>query len=297
MIRFISGAEPYLLDRRKKTFFKGVDISGLDFTRTHEMGDDLVQFLTSYPLSGTIRAALVTVDDIECCNNECYQSLEECMPKEYLLLVIFRSGDARKGFYKALAKKGLIETYSKQDVRLTELVKAQAAALGCSFEDSALSEFLRRENYAANDDMSVYTVLSDVKRLSLHGEATITMDMVIQSVEDKVALTPFKIGSYIRGRDVTALIRQAELIKKSEAIPVLSALLREYRIAYKAKFFPLSDIGVTGAPFKYLSKAQLSANIQLVTTAIQKHKRGGICDLKETFLLLVAEEAKRGEIL
>ena len=69
------------------------------------------------------------------------------------------------------------------------------------------------------------------------------------------------------------MLETADILTETEgAVAFLSILYREFRIAYKAKFFSASEIGAWRVNFKSWSEEELLLAMQIVGSSIEKQK-------------------------
>ena len=139
----------------------------------------------------------------------------------------------------------------------------------------AMTLFLKRENYLECEDITLYHLFSDIERL-LSYNSDITAEVVKSLIIENVTENVFGIAKMICNSDITALQKQYDVI--SNPIGTLSALLREYRIAYKEKYFPASEIGVRYITLSDMPKEKLLQGMDIITEAIYGIKVGTLTE-------------------
>lgn len=284
---FIGGDEPYLVDAKRKAFIGQMQMPELNLLCAEELDKAVVDHLNTYPVIDERRVAVVSLDSLTDADND---SLKECMEDGCgLLLVIFKSYDGRNSFYKDLKKEGLILLCNKQEAApsLPSFICKRAANMEITFPKDALQEFLQRMNYTENDSINIYTVIGYMESMAALSPV-ITIDIVRAVVPEYQSEKIFGIVDMILAKDLAGLKIQASLLKK-DAIGTLSALLREYRIAYKACYFSLKDIGVTYTRLKGVPKEDLVQGIELISCQIAVIKTGTLPPemvMTDTFLRL-----------
>lgn len=285
---FIGGDEPYLVDAKRKSLLGDLQMPELNLLTTEILDEAVLDHLNTYPVIDDKRVAVVTVEKLADADNDI---LKECMGiSDALLLVIFKSYDGRNTFYKELKKSGVLFLCNKQEAAksLSSFLLKRAEKIGVIFQDCVLQEFLQRMDYMENDGVNIYTIIGYLESMAALG-STITSESVEAAVPAYQSENVFGIVDLILSKDLPGLRTQAVLLKK-DAIGTLSALLREYRISYKAQYFPLSEIGISSYRLKGCTKEALINGITLITEQIQAIKNGTISEelvLEDTFLRLV----------
>lgn len=124
----------------------------------------------------------------------------------------------------------------------------------------------------------------------------ITLENVKAIIPEHEKDNVFAIAKLIQAGDINALRTQTTLLQGNE-IGTLSALLREYRLAYKASFFPARDVGVGNIVFQGKDRNQLLDGINLITNSIDQIKYGAIpisVALEKVIFILVAQTKTKG---
>lgn len=288
-IYFIGGNESYLIDRQKTILIGKLNEPALNYMEAAGFDENVVMFLNSYPIGDVRKVAYVVVDNISECDLPLFRAYLENDSTFATLIVRFREYDSRKAFYKWLAKGNLIHLFNKEQAsaELTALVKKLADENGAIFTQGALTEFLRRENYDNREDITIYNILNDLKNLITYNKQ-ITLQNVQLLVPENEQDKRFGLARMIAKGDIVGLRQQAAYLKGNE-IPVLTALLREYRIAYKASYYSQKEIGTSSSAFAGMNRTQLLHGIDTIVGTIDLIKQGKIPSsivLDNTFLSL-----------
>lgn len=283
----IGGDEPYLIDAKRKSLIGTMQMPELNFMSSEVLDASVVNHLTTYPVVDERRVALITVQKLDEINNSFFE--ECCSIQDGLLIAVFHTYDGRSSFYKEMNKKGLLHLCTKQKAfpSLSNFLIKRAQAAGVVFQKGAVEEFLRRVDYLENDGVNIYTLLGYLESLKALNNS-ITCDDVMAVVPEYVREQIFNIVDMIQKKNLDGLIQQAQLLK-NDAIGTLSALLREYRIAYKAYYFSLKDVGITNARLKGMPKEYLVQGIELISSQITALKSGTLPPemiMTDTFLRL-----------
>lgn len=286
------GDEPYMIEARRKSLEKKITLPELNLLKTDGWSMDVVTFLSTYPVADDNKLAVVNVKDLKELNTDSFQSYIE-MPSSYgQLLVIAEKVDKRSVLYKKLSKeKVFVECGKVTDAeQLKAILLREVQSLDGKMTAEAYRLFLQKENYGdeARADISILNLLSDLHRL-VAWNPEITVDSVNLLIKDNYAAKTFAVSKLIADGDVPGLRVQAELLK-NDAIGNLSALLREYRIAWKSQYFPNSEIGVSFISFKKLATEKLERAIDIIMSALDGIKDGSLPSesvLMYTYLQLV----------
>jgi len=292
-IYFIGGSEPYLVDCQKLSLVGKLSLAELNYMESECFSEDVVSFLNSYPIGDEYKVCHLMVEELDKLNTPDFQTYLEHPSDTSRLIVRFRHYDARKSFFKKLKAEGLLQLFEKETVlvKLPEFVQSRAQKKGATFESKeALELFLCRENYGNREDITLYNVLGDLNNLIALG-SIITKENVLAVVQEHDVVQKFCIAGLLLSKDVHGLRKQAHLCAGDE-IGALSALLWEYRVAYKAKFFSFKEIGTFKATLSKLPKEVLFQGIMILTDAVDSVKQGTAPKsslLEATFLKLASD--------
>lgn len=295
-IYFIGGSEPYLVDCQKISLTGKLSVKELNYMEADAFTENVYQFLYTYPMGDDRKVAYISVAELSDMNVPLFKEYRNAPSEFGVLIVRFRALDARTKFFHSLKNEGLLHLFDKESatLKLSEFIERRVAKKGAAFSNrKALDLFISRENYANRKDITLYNIVSDLNNLIALSN-TITEEMIVSVVPDNLKDNVFGIASQIIRKDINGLRSQALLCRGNE-IGTLSALLREYRISYKALYFPLKDIGASKNIFKELSKEQLIAGINIITDAVDAFKAKSMPEsviLEHTFLKLIQESGK-----
>lgn len=278
-IHVLYGDEPYLFDMAKKQFSARISFPELNLASFSSWGNDVIAFLQAYPqLSDDVRVAFCHVADLKVLNtNSFVDYLKE--PIDTSILVVFvDSLDKRAKLYKTLqADHLLFECGKVTDASLlSKILLNEIKKCGGRITEAAYTLFLTKENYGNEGvaEISILNLISDIKRLVAYS-SDITEETVSLLIEDNFSAKVFSIGKMILDEDRKGLRIQSQLLSDN-AIGTLSALLREYRIAWKMKYYPAKSIGVKYSIFSAMSKQELSQGMDLIMSSIDGIKNGSV---------------------
>lgn len=291
MVKVISGNEPYMVDYRTKQAVGKLEVPELNFHQFDSFDESAVSFLAAAPLMDERRVALVRISHLKEIDNQYYHSFASS-DSDNLLVVQARDYDARTTLFRNLKETGILELCNKSDYvgLLSQFILNKASQYGVSFEDNVVEAMLRRCSYLDNEEMTIYVIAGYVESMAAISKTIDmpTMESVVPSYEKE---NRFALARMILDKNVKELRNQAVLLRGSE-IECLSALLREYRIAYKSKYYSFKDIGITSAVLSRQDKDYLIRSITILTDVIRGIKKGTVCVsscLQDTFLRLLQE--------
>ena len=299
MLKILYGNEPYLIDYFKKKFTEGLAFPEMNLLTLREWSREVPDFLSTYPVMDEFRVVVLYLDSFKefekaVSGNEKFLSSVIASPTQRFV-VITGDVDKRTSFYKKLSKdanKVLLSCEKMDEVRLKKAIMTEVARLGATMDDDTYALFADKENYAERDDINLLNVYGDIARLASY-DKHITKENVELLVKANIQENVFGICKMIQSGNLRALKGQAEVLEGSE-IGVLSALLREYRLAFKGKFFSAKEIGVKYIALSGLSMQEITEGMSFILSVIDGMKDGSIPPsdaLRYVFLKLVKPKA------
>lgn len=299
MLKILYGNEPYLIDHFKKKLTEGLAFPEMNLLTLREWSREVPDFLSTYPVMDEFRVVVLYLDSFKefekaVSGNEKFLSSVIASPTQRFV-VITGDVDKRTSFYKKLSKdahKVLLSCEKMDEVRLKKAIMTEVARLGATMDDDTYALFADKENYAERDDINLLNVYGDIARLASY-DKHITKETVELLVKANIQENVFGICKMIQSGNLRALKGQAEVLEGSE-IGVLSALLREYRLAFKGKFFSAKEIGVKYIALSGLSMQEITEGMSFILSVIDGMKDGSIPPsdaLRYVFLKLVKPKA------
>lgn len=275
------GIEPYLINYYKKRLVSGISMPDINVLNTEVFEERTVDFLTSMPLLDDHRVVFYQVDSLKMASDNAQFNLYLENPiRDAVLVVLPSKVDKRAKVYKTLEKKDSVIFCDKasQD-QINSVLFTIVRNSGCQVKEEAYDRFLELENYESRDDISLYDLKNDWESLNALAQesnnSTIDIDLVESFVKKRVKSDVFGVVQMIIDRDVVAVNDQASII--DEPIGPLSALLREYRIAYKMKLgFTANEIGVKYSSLRSFPREKLYKGINILVSTIRGIKDGSI---------------------
>ena len=277
MIRIIFGNEPYLISQIKKESFSMVSDKDFNLSMYESFDEKVLELCATYPVLEDRRVVYIDLDRLSLLNNEFFNAYRKAPAEFTVLLILCRDVDKNTKFAKELKKEGLLYEINKltEADELKNTIHKFIREKGGSIEPSALKELIARENYFENDAVNLISISHDIDCL-LSVSKNISLDMVREYVKDMAVEHIFSLAKLIEKGDALALKKEISLISHDRAIPMLSLLLREYRISYKLTFSAHQDIGIKYHTFRNLSKKQAVQGMRTCTSIIEDIKTGRI---------------------
>lgn len=277
LINILYGPEPFLLDRYKKKYTSLVQNPALNLSTFYGIEENLYSILYTYPVLDAERTVILYLDDLKMLGEDrkLHSFLEN--PSSFInFIVICKKADERTSLYKRLKSKGYITSCQKiaDEKRLGKILLNEIAQRGGKIKEDAYALFLEKENYLERDDITLLNLISDIDRLVSYS-SVITVDSVNALISDNPSKKMFELAKMIQRADFKRLRQQADIFSGTE-ISALAALLREYRIAWKSKYFSVGAIGVRTPLFAKESEEHLLKAMRIVTSAIDAIKYGTI---------------------
>lgn len=269
-VMFYVGDEPYWIDSEIRKATEGIGFPEMNLLKTDRLNEDVLSFLTVMPFMAARKVAVVTVEDLSACDGPLLKGFH--CPGESDLIIRARNYDTRKAFFTELKKSGCITVCSKAALgkKLDGFVAKKATERGMRFTEEAFQELLYLENYPDAEEVTCYSILSDLDSIAAVSDEEVTPEIVRRMVPSHLKGNAFVVAGMIVSGNVAGLKAQAEMLKGQEILS-LAALLREYRIAYKACFHRLTEIGVTRKTLE-LSRNEAVGGIKILTEALRSVK-------------------------
>lgn len=280
MIKVIIGKEPYLIKKEKESsipFLSCPDFNLGMFTTFDRSTSD---FLSSYPFMDEKKIAVL----------DCNQLSELDTPefKEYLknqvpyvdVVAVIRNVDKRVKFYKELEKEKCIVSCDKADMNtLNSFIQEEIQREGGSITPSALKLMVERVHYE-REDINLFTIKNFILDLVTY-QKEVTDETVMYLVPNNETDNVFSLIKLLNQKNVDGLRHQTELLQASGtgAIPTLSLLHREFRIASKIALFGESckkELGVSYVNVVSRDITYLKQCLMLITNRIKDIQTGHI---------------------
>lgn len=276
MIHVLVGSEPYLVKKEKECLEKIVS-EDMNLSRHDEFTKETEEECYTQPFLEDKRVVIVETDNISKLNNTSFLHYID-NPSDFTELVILpKEYDGRTKFYQSLKKKGFVKVFDKleDEQKLIQFIGHELMNNKAAMTKEALGEFLTRENYFENEDVNLYSIVNDLNTL-----LSLTKQIELSHVRDYVKANEvgniFVLGKLLLNKDAKALRHETKKLNSESSIGTISLLLREYRIALKAKNFDIKDIGAKFVLFKDMDEDALLRGIEICLDAISQVKDGNL---------------------
>lgn len=275
MVKIMVGNEPYMVDCMARRESK-LNFPDFNLLKSSAFGEEEDLFLSSYPMMDDKRVLVLSLKKLDDLKGEYFEKWADETDTQNVIVVKVSEYDARTSFYKECVKKNLIVPCSKKDLynSIIPILQKRVAAKGAVMDNSVIESMIKRTGYLENDEINMYSLVGYLNTM-LSLEKNITLDLMESIVPSFYKEDAFCLAKLICSKDMKGLRKQAELLKGTE-IETLSALLREFRISYKAKYFPLKEIGVSYSAFLKKDKEYLAYGIRIISDTVAGIKNGTI---------------------
>lgn len=233
MIYLLTGNEPcltkkWLNDQKSKLFF-----ADMNYLQTEKLDTSHLEYCEVCPM---MDAQKILVWECEKFSSTALveQIIKLADDNDTLSFIVFeKKTDKRGKFYKSMKQRNLVVSCEKLGkAMLAAFVKNEIEKNASTITPEVLNFLLQRLDYD-NEEVTLFTVQNWVRQLCF-AEENITVSGIETFIPEKIDAKIFSIFSFlIEGDKKNAFIHTFEALKESDAIAVLSLILRNYRIAFK----------------------------------------------------------------
>ncbi len=274
MIKIIYGNEPYRLDFERQKVVGSIKNPTMNYTPLQGVfTEEVSEACRVFPFFEEKRVVLLDTDTLKDLDTDEFKAYVKNPSRTTDLLVICRNVDTRLKIYKAVKDMAVPCNKVSTPKEFEKCVLYELSKAGAKITAGGLSEFTRRMNYFEREDVNLLTATEYIRSLSSISPE-ITEDMVKRYVPSYEEVNVFSLSGLIKSHDMDAILKQVNLLNKDRAIPTLSLLLYSFRVAYKEKFYSLSEIGGRQGCFSDCPAEKLAKAINLLTENIAKIKSG-----------------------
>ena len=273
-VTVLYGNEPYMLEHMKNKSLSGQAVQYSEFS------EEVLSQLRTYSLFG-VPEIVVDVETLSELDHARFWSYIESPSEEANLVVVIRKADERTKTFKKLKenKSIVLHKCDKLDEArfqnfLLGIVKRRERTI-----DEATCQLLMERLCYNDPKVTLYTCGNAVMQMIDGTDGNITRETVEMFFPSEEEVNRFQIGGLIEKGQCAALYEAAaQLSKDPGPIPFLMLLQREFRIAYKARYCKLADIGVRGTSFRRWGEQDLIAGMSIVGEIVRKIKSSQIPD-------------------
>lgn len=288
------GNEPYLMDVKIKDIIKESGcspeninyINGWNPDKWDDWQKDLLKTGFQDSLFGK-QAFVVNVEELK-------EEMSSIFDLKADVYVIAEKVDKRKKIYQEFKKHG-IEICNKVDAAtLNKFILREVKKVDVQIKEDAFALFLKRMQYYSNEGVNLYTIRTYVRQMAFSVKAdkkdTIDVPVVETYVQEKLDEQTYRLTDYLFKRNGEAYAKLAvNLIQEQDGIGMLSAILRTFRVAYKASLYPKKSpkelekiLGVPGYQYAFvcmLPADKIQCCMDILLRGIEDIKQGNRKDL------------------
>ncbi len=279
MIKVLFGVEDYCVWFKKHKIIDGIPMPEMNVAEFDAFDEDAYNFCITFPMLSESKACIINLADLKQVEGPLFDKYLANENPQTTLILLPRKVDKRSKIYKALQKGYDVEECEKlKDER--SLKKMIAHFLGeTKIREDACNELIGRLNYFEQETVTLWTVKNTVLNLKQSADI-IDIDLVKRLVESNDKENVFKLIDFLKKRDLVSLRKQEDLIMRAEGSTVgaLSALLKEFRVAYNSKLFNASpsELGVRFISLKDADEAFIKLGLKTLTDVIWSIKTGSV---------------------
>lgn len=272
------------LIRRELETLRNERKDSINFREVSEFGIEEVSFLNSPSFFVDDRRVLIYSTTKLSANSDLLMAVSDCND-EYDLIIICDSVDKRSKVYTELCKQGVVENYELNLSRISSLIRDEMNSLGVGITESDIRYITNRCGADLGLPVSGRDIVSWCNFLAL-ANAPITPALIDTVVPEQRNNNIWALKDALIARDSSSVMEIADVLIKEDkncGIPVLSAMVTDFRVAYKLAVFSddrsvnASSLGVKRVPRSCMqySQKQLSAALDLLISGIATLKKEG----------------------
>ncbi len=281
-ILFLYGNEPYCIDSRKKKALKGVSGDPMNYVTLKGSFDaEVLNTCNTFPFLAERKGVVLDVDTLDDLDTEAFH-VYLASPADFTeLVIVCRKADARKKLFKKLKEAKIAVECNKVEDQDTfdKVILYELKQAGAQIKPDALLEFGRRINYFGKADQTLMAAVGYILNVT-----AVTKEIEKEHIETFVPIFAepdvFSLAKLMASHNLSELYKQVDMIPDSDAIKVMSLLLRNFRVSLKLRMFRKNEVlqQKYSDPFENLSEEKLLQGLGVLTDGISKIKTGDIPD-------------------
>lgn len=276
MIQVLYGDEPYGIEVKKKKALSLVNVPQMNYeVRQGSFDLDCLTSCNTFPFLDEKKVVVLDIETLKSLDTKEFYEYLKAPSASTELLVICRNVDKRLKVFKKLEQAGVLCPCEKltDEKQIRNVILHEVKTRGGNITELALAEFLKRLNYP-KEGVNLLLATGFIETL-VNINPDITHEAVMQYVPSNEEANEFWLTSLIKNKDADGLLKQISLIPNEDDIKVLSLLLKDYRVAYKLKYFSEKEIGTARTEFADYSSSQLLEAMNTIVDGIYAIKTGG----------------------
>lgn len=266
MVSILYGNEPYIIMKRKNKLIDTLHDKQMNFHRYEgEFNAEIYNACIEYPFLENRKVVLLEVEALSAVDKSLFWKYLERPADSTDLLIICKEVDRKTKLYKKLNSLKIIIPCNKMDNEtLQNAILYELSQKEGSIQKTALLELINRLDYENESSVNMLSIVGYIDNM-LAIDKGITLEMVDRFVPKNESANVFGLSKMLLQKASTELLRELEMISPDEAISVLSLLLRDFRIAYKLKYFEKKEIADKGV-FTSFSGYSTDTLVKCMTT-------------------------------
>ena len=281
MIQLLYGNEPYVIQKRKQKVVNALNNKQMNLqTFEGKFDQEVYDACAVYPFLENKRVIVLDVENLSVLDTPLFEKYLSKPVSTTDLVIICRNIDKRVKLFKRLnSKKIAIACDKLDDELLKKTLLCELSHRGANIQEIAMAEFIKRLNYHNEESVNLISMVGFIDNM-VSVDKNITLQMVEQYVPKYEEPNVFALSKLLLADTSDALLKEVSMIDSEQSIQTLSLLLRDFRIAYKLKYFDKSALadkpGAIFSSFTDKSVGVLVNCMEIITDTISDIKAGRI---------------------
>lgn len=298
MVKILYGEEPYIIDKRIEEEVKKVSCPEMNLHYFDSVCEGIQELIETLPVMDDVRVVILSLDELK--SDEKLIEIMRDVPETTDFIIEAKKVDRNSKIYKLAKTNNYLQECNKlTEMQLKKFVFDILTQKGAKITNNAYEKMVERMGYFQDANVSLYTVEIFVKQLSFLSLIITEEDIakvIPQTSNEKI----FELTKALISRNESECFSLAlDFIDRGEnVIAMLSAMLRYFRLGFKASLFKdykKSELGaLLGAPvYQYEGALSISEDVlNCILDTIQEAINGiktGKCEADNMFLLAVGK--------
>lgn len=285
MVRLIIGDEPYLIKSYIDTLKAGLSFPEMNFMQCEKLCEKSNDFFLHAPFLDNQKILVWRTEDA---TGSAFTKIYEQQKDNpsTMFVIVANKVDKRSKFYKNISKeKCIVECNKLNKNALSDFIKKEIEKQNTGIDSNTLEFLQNRLGYSESDEVTLYTVKNYITQLCF-AENHITKEGIAKVLPERIEANSFLLFSLITsGKNKEAFQQVFKLLDNGEnAIMLLSLLLRNYRVCFKARLVGMKEAASKLALSSYqlsvckyteqLETAEIYTCMDYIQTSINQIKNG-----------------------
>lgn len=281
MIKILFGIEDYCLWYKKHQVIDPIQNPEFNLAEFDKFDEEVTDWCNTFPVLADRRACVINLQDLKALDTTVFMDYVKSPAAETDVVIIITKVDKRLKLFKTLEKAETVEVEEHKKLNsvegLQKMILIFLKNTGAQIKSDACEELIRRLNYFERDEVNLWTVKNAVQNLAMSSKE-IDKALVETVIEDNEKENVFLLIDLLKKGNLAGIAKQENLIMRAEGttIGALSAMLREFRIAYKQKFLGAkpADMGVKFVSLNAWDAEKVMNGLETITDTIFMIKSG-----------------------